>query len=70
MSGYGSPDDEAIHAGILAENGIHAVRSRAYTGESAKICTECGESIPEARRLALVGVKCCIQCQQLKEKSE
>jgi phage/conjugal plasmid C-4 type zinc finger TraR family protein len=70
MSGYGSPDDEAIHAGILAENAIHAARSRVYTGESAKICTDCGEAIPEPRRLALSGVKCCIRCQELKEKSK
>lgn len=29
-------------------------------GESAEYCDECGEAIPEARRLALPGVQHCI----------
>lgn len=33
-------------------------------GESLKYCAECDEEIPEARRLALPGVKLCIDCQQ------
>ena len=34
---------------------------------SAEDCVECGESIPEARRLAVPGVQLCIYC---KSKSE
>jgi RNA polymerase-binding transcription factor DksA len=33
-------------------------------GESAKLCAECEEPIPQARREALPGVKLCIDCVQ------
>ena len=33
-------------------------------GESRTHCAECDEPIPEKRRLALPGVKLCIECQQ------
>ncbi|WLG43261.1 TraR/DksA C4-type zinc finger protein [Pseudomonas sp. FP1740] len=35
-----------------------------YTGISATEC-ECGEDIPEGRRLAIPGVKLCAACQNL-----
>ncbi len=37
---------------------------RAPVGESASICVECDEPIPEARRKAIPGVKLCIDCQR------
>ncbi len=33
-------------------------------GESLTHCAECDEPISEARRMALAGVKLCIDCQQ------
>lgn len=36
--------------------------------ESAYECQECGEPIPEARRQAIIGCCCCIDCQQELEK--
>ncbi|MBI9080274.1 MAG: TraR/DksA C4-type zinc finger protein [Pseudodesulfovibrio sp.] len=30
---------------------------------SRKTCAECGKVIPEARRLAIPGVKLCVKCQ-------
>ena len=36
-------------------------------GESRRECEECGEPIPEARRLAVPGVRLCIDCQQQSE---
>ncbi|MBI9109906.1 TraR/DksA C4-type zinc finger protein [Maridesulfovibrio ferrireducens] len=30
---------------------------------SNKYCEECGEEIPEARRVAIPGVRYCIKCQ-------
>lgn len=33
-------------------------------GESLTHCAECEEPIPEKRRLAIPGVKLCIDCQQ------
>lgn len=36
-------------------------------GESAKYCHECGEEIPERRRLALPGVRTCVPCQSSRD---
>lgn len=61
--GFGNVDNfqETIQATV--DNGIDYARSKLYTGVSLKYCKECDEEIPEARRLALPGVKCCINCQ-------
>ena len=37
---------------------------RGPVGESLTHCADCEEPIPEARRIALPGVKLCIDCQQ------
>ncbi|QIE86975.1 TraR/DksA C4-type zinc finger protein [Pseudomonas nitroreducens] len=34
---------------------------------SATHCEDCGDEIPAARRLAVPGCECCIDCQQLRE---
>lgn len=36
-------------------------------GMSAVDCEECGDPIPEARRVAIAGVQTCVDCQQLIE---
>lgn len=38
--------------------------ARGSVGESRYHCAECEEPIPDARRLALPGVKLCIDCQK------
>lgn len=35
--------------------------------ESARWCIDCGEPIPEARRLAVPGCSRCVDCQQFAE---
>jgi phage/conjugal plasmid C-4 type zinc finger TraR family protein len=52
------------------EAAIAAQRARAPFGESAKRCTRygCGVPIPLARRLAVPGVKFCIDCQRVMER--
>ena len=70
MSGYGGPDDDAINAQAFVDNYIELAISQLPTGESAKYCVECGDEIPEARRLALPGVKHCIPCQQERDKQK
>ena len=42
---------------------LDRVRSALPTGESAEYCDECGNTIPEARRAAVLGVQHCIGCQ-------
>lgn len=36
-------------------------------GVSRTHCAECDEAIPQARQLAVPGVRCCIDCQELAE---
>lgn len=42
---------------------LDRVRSSLPKGESAEFCDECGNMIPEARRVAVQGVQHCIGCQ-------
>lgn len=54
---------EQIEASISDELArLKAVRRP--VGESLMFCAECDEPIPEKRRLAIPGVKLCIDCQQ------
>jgi phage/conjugal plasmid C-4 type zinc finger TraR family protein len=70
MSGYlGNPDAESEHALILSENGIAAARAMIPTGASASHCQDCGEPIPQARRVAQTGCKYCITCQPNHDRS-
>lgn len=36
--------------------------------QSASHCHECDEAIPRARRMAIVGVRLCVSCQDLQDK--
>ncbi len=52
---------EQIEASI--EDELQRMKSaRQPVGESLTECAECGEDIPEKRRLAIPGVKLCIDC--------
>ena len=42
---------------------LERARRALPTGESAKFCDECGNPIPEARRVAVPGVQHCVGCQ-------
>ncbi len=54
--------NEQIDASI--EDELLRMRNRRVPeGEALTHCAECDESIPEARRLAIPGVKLCIDCQ-------
>lgn len=44
-------------------------RVKQPVGESLSHCADCGEPIPEKRRMALPGVKLCIDCQQEKDSA-
>lgn len=46
------------------KDGVLRAKSLLPQGPSATHCKECGEPIPEARRIALVGVQLCVVCQQ------
>ncbi|MWB77761.1 DksA/TraR family C4-type zinc finger protein [Pseudooceanicola sp. 216_PA32_1] len=54
--------NEQIEASIQDE--LARLKARPKVGESLTHCAECEEEIPEARRVAIPGVKLCIDCQQ------
>jgi phage/conjugal plasmid C-4 type zinc finger TraR family protein len=44
-------------------DGVLSARARLPVGEGTLACVECGEEIPERRRLAVPGVTTCVSCQ-------
>lgn len=56
--------NEQIEASVKDELARLKAQSRPKVGESLTHCAECEEPIPEKRRLAIPGVKLCIDCQQ------
>ncbi|MBT9382887.1 DksA/TraR family C4-type zinc finger protein [Pseudooceanicola sp. CBS1P-1] len=66
MAGGWSRDgavNEQIEASIQDE--LQRLKGRRQPqGESLTHCADCEEPIPEKRRLAIPGVKLCIECQQ------
>ena len=59
---------EQIEASISDELARMQAQKRPV-GESLNHCAECEEPIPEKRRLALPGVKLCLDCQQERDSS-
>jgi phage/conjugal plasmid C-4 type zinc finger TraR family protein len=58
--------DGAVEEQIEASISDELARMKAAAkpvGESLSECAACGDIIPEARRMALPGVKLCIACQ-------
>lgn len=53
---------EQIDASVASE--VERARSRMPQGESLRICIDCEEEIPEARRKAVPGVRRCVACQE------
>ena len=49
---------------------IKRARSRMPQGESLSHCAECEAEIPEARRLAIKGVRLCVVCQTQQDQQQ
>ena len=66
----GFAKDGAVQDQIDAtvEDAIKHARDQLPKGESLKRCEECGDLIPEARRIAVPGVRLCIACQTERDK--
>ncbi len=47
---------------------VMRARARMPTGEGQTHCVECGDEIPEARRLALPGAITCITCLSARDR--
>lgn len=50
------------------EDAIKRARAQLPSGPSLTHCEECGEEIPEPRRVAVPGVRYCIACQAEMDK--
>ncbi len=50
------------------EDAVLRARSRLATGPGLRECEDCGEPIPEARRRAVPGVRCCLACQSARDE--
>jgi phage/conjugal plasmid C-4 type zinc finger TraR family protein len=50
------------------KDAIDRAKSRLPQGPSLTHCAECGCEIPEARRIAIPGVRLCIQCQDAADR--
>ena len=61
--------EEEQRTAALADQALRAAQVRG-SGESALYCDECGVTIPEARRVALPGVRLCVDCQRDAERVE
>ncbi len=66
----GFAKDGAVQDQIDAtiEDAIKHARERLPKGESLRQCDECDAPIPEARRLAVPGVRYCVSCQEERDK--
>jgi len=59
---------EQIDASV--EDAVKRSQSRIPAGESLSHCADCGAEIPEARRVALPGVRRCVSCQAANDETE
>ena len=61
---YSSANLKCTDSYAHRQDELARMKTRAKVGESLTHCAECEEEIPEARRVAIPGVKLCIDCQQ------
>ncbi|MDZ4731415.1 MAG: DksA/TraR family C4-type zinc finger protein [Xanthomonadales bacterium] len=52
------------------DDAVQRARSRLPKGRSLSHCEQCGESIPQARREAVPGVRYCIVCQEVMDREQ
>ncbi len=52
------------------KDGVRRAQARLAAGPGATHCVRCGAEIPEARRLAVAGVRLCIACQEAEDRDD
>ncbi len=67
----GFAKDGAVQEQIDAtiEDAVSHARNRLPRGESLDACESCGAEIPRARRVAVPGVRLCVNCQEQDDKN-
>lgn len=58
----------AIHNNMNAIANVRRQLAKQALEPSAEECEECGDEIPEARRLAMPGCKLCVFCKEKQER--
>jgi len=58
----------AIHNNMNAVAGVRRQLAAQAAMPSAEECEECGDAIPEARRIAVPGCKLCVFCKEKQER--
>ena len=68
----GWAQDGAVQEQIDAtiSDGIKRARAKLPKGPSLSHCEECEAAIPEARRLAVPGVRLCVACQEAADRED
>ncbi|MFS2223385.1 DksA/TraR family C4-type zinc finger protein [Pantoea sp. B65] len=69
-SGWASDDAVQQQIDSTIDDAVQRARKQLHLGVSAEYCQQCGEAIPQARRLALPGVQYCIGCQQTHDNQQ
>lgn len=59
---------QAIHLNMNAVAAVQRELEQQAQQESLKDCEDCGEPIPEARRLAIKGCRLCVHCKAVRER--
>ena len=52
------------------KDGVSRAQSRLPRGPSLTHCEECNAAIPEARQVAIPGVRLCVTCQEARDREE
>ena len=52
------------------QDAVARARAQLAGGPSLSHCEECGEEIPEPRRLAMPGVRLCVACQEERDQDQ
>ncbi|HEV7163817.1 MAG TPA: DksA/TraR family C4-type zinc finger protein [Gammaproteobacteria bacterium] len=68
-SGWSKDGDVQEQIDATIKDALKNVRRRLPAGPSLKYCEECANEIPEARRVAMPGVRLCIACQDEADKA-
>ncbi|MGI0120260.1 TraR/DksA family transcriptional regulator [Zooshikella sp. RANM57] len=64
---YADPMDRASAIADF-NNEIALLNRKRFEGDSLEICEDCGNEIPEKRRLLLPGISTCVECASIRER--
>jgi len=67
-TGWAKDGAEQDQIDATIKDGIKRAQSRLPSGSSLESCALCGAAIPEARRLAIPGVRLCVACQEKEDR--